>query len=76
MLREELKPVMKELKDRIKENPDGWLMGRKGEWPLHLNWGMGVRNLLRDKGFGEKELGIENLDDYYLQIVELAAREE
>lgn len=41
-------------------------------YPLHFSWGMGVRNLLRTEGFGEDFFGIDNLDDYYVPLVELA----
>jgi hypothetical protein len=33
---------------------------------------MAVRNLLRKGGFGEKELGVGNLDDVYVELVEQA----
>ncbi len=46
--------------------------GRAREMPLHHGWGTAVRNLLRTEGFGEKELGVDNLDDYYTALVEAA----
>jgi len=39
---------------------------------FHSSTGMGIRNVLRDGGFGEKELDIENLDYVYVQIIERA----
>lgn len=36
----------------------------------HFHWGMAIRNILRDNGFGEKEIGVENLDDVYAELVE------
>lgn len=44
------------------------------EWwaPQHFGWGMAIRNALRKGGFGEKELAVDNLDDYYVGLVEMA----
>lgn len=39
---------------------------------FHFTCGMGVRNSLRENGFGEKEFGIDNLDDLYIGIIEKA----
>lgn len=42
-------------------------------WVKHHHGAMtGVRNALRMHGFGEKEFGIDNLDDYAVGLVELA----
>lgn len=49
--------------------------GTAPEYPLHHGWGTAVRNLLREHGFGEKEFGVDNLDDYYVPLVEVAALE-
>lgn len=40
----------------------------------HFGWGMDVRNLLRRHGFGEEELGVGNLDDVYVGLVEEAIK--
>ena len=40
----------------------------------HFNFGMAVRNSLRQAGYGEKELGIHNLDCCYVQLVEDAIK--
>jgi len=50
-------------------------MKRSRSWymPYHFTWGMTVRNLLRENGFGEREMGVENLDDFYIGIGEKAA---
>ena len=37
-----------------------------------LGGGMTIRNLLRDNGFGEKDLPIENLDYIYVELIERA----
>jgi len=37
-----------------------------------LGGGMAIRNTLRQHGFGEKELGIENLDYIYARLLERA----
>ena len=36
----------------------------------HMTWGMAVRNLLRRNGFDERSLGVENLDDVWVGLVE------
>lgn len=71
MLELENTSAIEELRERITESPD-WLMGREGEWPLHHGWGTSVRNWFRQHGYGEQELGIENLDDFYSALVESA----
>lgn len=53
-------------------------IARDGEhWniPYHLWWGMSVRNFFRQQGFGEKELGVDNLDCVYRFLVEDAVKE-
>lgn len=58
--------VLAEVREAEKKDPKNWWI------PYHLTWGMDVRNLLRRNGYGEKELGVENLDDVYVGIVESA----
>lgn len=59
-------PVVRMIRRCAKKDPQTW-------WaPYHLGWGMAIRNLLRENGYGEKELGIGNLDDYYIGLVEAA----
>ncbi len=41
---------------------------------FHLAIGPGIRNHLRDSGVGEAELGVVNLDNVYLEMVERAMR--
>jgi hypothetical protein len=41
-----------------------------------LFFGMGIRNFLRDHGFGEKELGVHNLDCVFTYIMRDAVRLE
>lgn len=66
-LRKALASDMPKIRGAIAVNPQEW-------WaPFHMWWGMSVRNALRANGFSEKELGIDNLDDYYIGLVELAA---
>lgn len=65
-LRKELNPVLSEIKNAYKQNPEDWYV------PYHFGWGMGVRNFLREKGFGEDYFGIHNLDDIYVALVEEA----
>lgn len=71
--------------DRLREDPDNcnppetcYLCKGSGvthEPPLHHGWGTGIRNLLRSEGFTEEHMDVDNLDDYYAQLVELAANE-
>ena len=52
----------------IAKDPAAWWVGH------HFGWSMGVRNLLREKGFTDKESKSGNLDDIYIPLVEAAAR--
>lgn len=63
MLADELKTVVPEIKKAYAADPDGWYVG------YHFGWGMAVRNLLREKGFGEEYFKIHNLDDIYVALV-------
>lgn len=49
-----------------KADPQEWWVGH------HAFWGMGVRNALRSAGYGEKALGVDNLDDVYIGLIEEA----
>ena len=43
------------------------------DWPAGYSvWGMGLRNGLREHGYGEAAFGIDNLDDIYVALVEEA----
>ena len=46
------------------------------DWPAgyHSFWGMGVRNELRQAGYGEQEFGVMNLDNIYIELIEEAVR--
>lgn len=49
-----------------KTNPDIW-------WAkYHFDWGMRIRNLLRDNVCLDNILPSGNWDDYYVQMIELA----
>jgi hypothetical protein len=68
MLAVELEPAAAEIREEYAKHPADW-------WaPHHLLWGMSVRNLLRDKGFGESYFGVSNLDDIYVALVEEALK--
>lgn len=55
-----------DVKEAMAKDPQTW-------WaPYHLTWGMAVRNLLRRNGYGEKQFGVDNLDDYYVGLIEEA----
>jgi hypothetical protein len=54
-----------------------WIELNGLDWPRtfagwHFHGGMAIRNHLREGGFGENELGIENLDYIYVQLIERA----
>jgi len=66
MLREELVPVVDQIRAAYTAAPDDWYVG------YHFSWGMAVRNLLRQKGFGEDYFNVHNLDDIYVALVEEA----
>jgi hypothetical protein len=66
MLRIELKPAYSDILAAYRANPERWYVGS------HFYWGMAVRNLLREKGFGEEYFGVHNLDDIYIALVEEA----
>jgi hypothetical protein len=61
----------KELEGRIKNNPKGWVYEGSPQ-PFHFNEGMHLRNLIRNGGFNEEYLGIENLDNIYAYLIKRA----
>lgn len=80
MLREELK--MDSFRKVMEKNPHGW--ATEGGW--HFMQGMGIRNLLREKGFPDGILPpvlyndddgpadeVRNWDDFYTAALEAAA---
>lgn len=66
MLAEELVQAIPEIKAAYAAAPKDWYVG------YHFGWGMSVRNLLREKGFGEGHFDVHNLDDIYVALVEEA----
>ena len=58
--------TVKQIQEAAEKDPQTWWSS------YHLTWGMGVRNLLRRHGFGEKYLGVENLDDCYVGLISAA----
>lgn len=69
MLRKELsKDVQQQIREAVAADPENWCA------PYHFFWGMAIRNLLRDKGFGEDYWPIWNLDDIYVSLVEDAVK--
>lgn len=66
MLRTELAPVIGDITRAYASDPTGWYVS------YHFGWGMNVRNLLREKGFGEEYFKVHNLDDIYIPLVEEA----
>lgn len=71
-LRTELAPVAEEVRAAISTSPNDhhWIAG------YHFGWGMAVRNLLRQHGFGEDDFRIDNLDNIYVELVEAAMATE
>jgi hypothetical protein len=66
MLAEKLQNDRPHIKKAYDADPEGWVYAH------HFTWGMGVRNLLRDEGFGEKYFGVDCIDDLYVGLVEEA----
>ena len=66
MLRTELAQVRDQIRAAYTAAPTDWYVS------YHFGWGMAVRNLLREKGFGEDYFHIHNLDDIYVPLVEEA----
>jgi hypothetical protein len=61
------RPLIDVVTEMIKNNPEEWWLGH------HFGWGMSMRNLLREHGYGERELGLNStLDDYYIAWIEQA----
>lgn len=62
------------LRGRYDGDPIRPTMVADPEWWVshHFSGMMGVRNELRKNGFGERELGLDNLDDYAVGLLELA----
>jgi hypothetical protein len=67
MVLSELHPMMEETKELYKEDPVHWVS------PFHFSTGMAIRNLLRDKVCLDDQLPSGNWDDYYVQLIEIAA---
>ena len=63
------KQVRQMIREAIEENPQRWWVSR------HVTWGTRVRNEMRTHGYGEKELGVDNLDDVYVGLIEEAVKE-
>lgn len=59
--------ILAQIRELIAEHNPDWPAG------YHLGWGMGVRNALREHGFGEQVMGVRNLDNVYVALVEEAA---
>jgi len=64
-------------KKTIKDNPNGvWATTVNTDgpipYPFHFRKGMEIRNFFRSNGFNEKTLGIQNLDNVYVSVVEEA----
>ena len=66
MLRQELASVKDQIRAAYTAAPTDWYVA------YHFGWGIAVRNLLREKGFGEDYFKIHNLDDIYVPLVEEA----
>lgn len=66
MLSKELAPEREQIEKAFITDQNGWWV------PYHFYWGMSVRNTLRTKGFDEEYFKIDNLDDFYVPLVEEA----
>ncbi len=68
-LRDGLSSQAESIRAAIKADPQEW-------WVAHHHGAMmGIRNKMRGGGFGEKEMGVDNLDDYAVGLVEMAVAE-
>ena len=67
-LRSAMEAELPHILELMKEDPDEWWVKH------HFSGMMGVRNLLRRNGFSETDFAIDNLDDYAVGLVELAAK--
>ncbi len=56
-------PLSDILRRKIAAKPKDWCVGH------HFGFGMSIRNLMRSNGFGEQELEVDNLDDYYVEVI-------
>lgn len=65
-LRKELEPVKADIQAAISKDTKTWCA------EYHFVWGIGVRNLLRTHGFAETDMGVQNLDNIYVPLVEEA----
>ena len=69
MLRAEIPAdEQQQIRASIAVNPEAW------STPYHFWWGMSIRNVLRDRGFGERNFLIRNLDNIYVRLVEEAVK--
>lgn len=57
--------VAETIKNEARSDPEWWVRH-------HYGGMMACRNALRSNGFGEKDFGIDNLDDYAVGLVEVA----
>ena len=71
-LRGHLEREADEIRSKIESHPEDWWARRDDGFSFHFSGGMAIRNLLRSNGFSEKDFGVDNLDDYYVAMVELA----
>ena len=58
-----------ELVSAVTSDPDWYVKNR-----CHFEFGMWFRNKMRDAGFGEKQMKVDNLDDHYVEVVEKAVK--
>lgn len=58
--------LLADIKKEIEKDQEYWWVSQ------HFTWGVSFRNFLRQYGFGELNLRITDLDDYYLPILEIA----
>ena len=73
--REAAEFLKRELSPRFRQRMHWFIRnGKDNRWFASYHYGLGqlIRNLLRENGFGEKELGIENLDFIYVELLERA----
>lgn len=64
----ELADISDQIQHAVSNDPADW------STEYHFGWGMSIRNLLRANGFAEADMGVQNLDNVYVPLVEEAMR--
>lgn len=58
------------VREAMATHGEDWIH-KAGRGNMHLTWGMGVRNIIREI-FDDNQVPTGNWDDYYIEVIELA----